>query len=98
MSFSGHLFLLSFRTLLTRSILCTTKLAQGTSQFYFVLPSLHKVLPPSHKQGSPHRRGDVVMLVMLVTLVMLVIVMVVVIEFLHFLKNRKTEFRLLHFL
>ena len=94
----GISFSWGFRTLLTKSILCTTKLAQGTSQFYFVLPNLHKVLPPSHKHGSPHRRGDVVMLVMLVTLVMLVIVMVVVIEFLHFLKNRKTEFRLLHFL
>jgi hypothetical protein len=60
----GISFSWGFRTLLTKSILCTTKLAQGTSQFYFVLPNLHKVLPPSHKQGSPHRRGDVVMLVM----------------------------------
>ena len=41
-------------------------------------------------------RFRLVMMEMIV--VMLVIVMVVVIEFLHFLKNRKTEFRLLHLL
>ena len=38
-------------------ILCTTKLAQSTSQYYFVLQSLHKILPSTtlyHKACTKH--------------------------------------------
>ena len=41
----------------TDNILCTTKLAQSTSQYYFVLQSLHKVCPSTtlyHKACTQH--------------------------------------------
>ena len=40
-----HVPILLLTTKLAQILLCTTKLVQSTSQYYFVLQSLHKVLP-----------------------------------------------------